>query len=52
MTPDNAIYYQAAYAVAGVVYGAYIVSLIVRARRIRSRLERQAKSGLAPTHPG
>ena len=47
MTPDNAIYYQAAYTVAGVVYGAYIISLIVRARRVRDRQERAAQGGVA-----
>ena len=47
MTPDNAIYYQAAYGIAGVVYGAYIVSLIVRARRVRDRQARLAKNDVA-----
>ena len=32
-------YYQAAYVVAGVLYLAYAVSLIVRRRRVRRRLE-------------
>ena len=44
--PDNAIYYQVAYAVAGVVYAGYIVSLVVRARRIRRRQEMR-DAGLA-----
>ena len=47
MTPDNSIYYQAAYTVAGVVYGAYIISLIVRARRVRDRQDELAKRGVA-----
>ena len=32
-------YYHAAYIVAALVYGGYIISLIVRARRARARLE-------------
>jgi len=35
--PDNAIYYEMAYAAAAVIYGAYTLSLIVRARRLRAR---------------
>ena len=35
--PDNAIYYHAAYIAAGVVYGAYIISLLIRRRRARDR---------------
>jgi hypothetical protein len=45
--PDNAIYYQAAYVVAGVVYAAYVVSLVVRARRVRRRQEEMASPGVA-----
>ena len=41
--PDNAIYYHAAYIVAGVVYAGYIVSLVIRWRRVRRRQE-QARS--------
>ena len=33
--PDNAAYYQAAYIVAAVLYGGYVVSLIIRARKYR-----------------
>ena len=46
MTPDNAFYYHAAYTIAGVVYGAYIVSLVARARRVRERQEQLAKRGV------
>jgi hypothetical protein len=35
--PDNAIYYQLAYAAAALIYGGYIVSLVVRMRRARDR---------------
>lgn len=35
---DTASYYHAAYIVAAVLYVAYGVSLIVRRRRVRSRL--------------
>ena len=31
--PDNASYYHAAYVTAAVLYGGYVVSLLVRARR-------------------
>ena len=32
-------YYHAAYAIAGLIYGSYIVWLAARARRARARLE-------------
>ena len=35
--PDNAIYYHLAYGAAAVVYGGYIISIYVRARRARDR---------------
>ncbi|HEX3160230.1 MAG TPA: hypothetical protein VHQ45_17045 [Gemmatimonadaceae bacterium] len=38
--PDNAIYYQAAYAAAAVVYAAYALSLVWRSRRLDA-VERQ-----------
>ena len=45
--PDNAIFYQAAYISAAVVYGGYIVSLVIRMRRASERRRRQeANSGL------
>ena len=37
--PDNAIYYYAAYVVAGAVYSGYILSLVIRWRRVRRRQE-------------
>ena len=37
--PDTFSYYVAAYVVAGVLYGGYILSLVLRARRL-SRLPR------------
>ena len=39
--PDNAIYYHAAYIAAGVVYGGYIISLLIRGRRARDRARRR-----------
>lgn len=41
---DNAVYYHAAYIAAGLVYGGYVVSLIVRARRARERQRRRGGS--------
>jgi hypothetical protein len=38
---DNAIYYHAAYIAAGVIYGGYIISLVVRRRRVRDRARRR-----------
>lgn len=37
MTPDNAGYYHAAYAIAIVLYGAYALSIWVRRRSTRRR---------------
>ena len=45
--PDNAVFYYAAYAAAAVVYGGYIVSLVVRGRRARERQRRQGVVGVA-----
>ena len=45
--PDNAVFYQAAYAAAGIIYGGYVVSLIIRRRRVRERERRQMARGLA-----
>lgn len=36
-TPDNAIYYQLAYAVAAVIYVGYAVTLVLRRRALRAR---------------
>jgi hypothetical protein len=33
MTPDNAIYFEAAYAAAAIIYAAYAISVWWRARR-------------------
>ena len=46
--PDNAIFSYAAYVAAAVVYGGYVVSLVVRRRRANERLDRQDRSGVAP----
>ena len=45
--PENAIFYQVAYAAAIVVYGGYVISLFVRTRRVRGRERRQLQRGLA-----
>ena len=37
MTPDNAGYYYAAYIAAAVIYGLYVVSIVVRLRKVRDR---------------
>lgn len=39
MTPDNAGFYHAAYVAAAVVYLGYAISIRVRARALRARLE-------------
>ena len=33
MTPDNAVFFHVAYTAAVVIYGGYVVSLIVRSKR-------------------
>jgi hypothetical protein len=45
--PDNAIFYRVAYLAIAVIYGGYVVSLVVRNRRARQRERRQAE-GVAP----
>ena len=40
MTPDNGGFATAAYVLAALVYGAYVVSLTLRERRLRERLSR------------
>jgi hypothetical protein len=42
MTPDNAGYMAAAYALAAAVYLGYVLVLKLRERRLRSRLARLA----------
>jgi hypothetical protein len=36
---DTSAYYHAAYVVAGVLYVAYAVSLVIRRRQVRARLD-------------
>ena len=50
MTPDNAIFYQAAYIAAAIIFGGYVISLVVRERRARDR-ERRQSHGVASS-PG
>jgi hypothetical protein len=38
-TPDNAIYYQLAYVAAAVIYVGYALSIVVRRRRLRARMD-------------
>jgi hypothetical protein len=38
MTPDNAGYMEAAYALAALIYAGYVAVLVARARRLRERL--------------
>ncbi|MFL5616832.1 MAG: hypothetical protein ACJ79A_00400 [Gemmatimonadaceae bacterium] len=40
MTPDNGGFAVAAYTLAALVYGGYVVSLKLRERRLRERLSR------------
>ncbi len=40
--PDNAIYYQMAYAAVVVIYGAYTATLLTRSRRLAERERRHA----------
>lgn len=47
MMPDNAVFFHAAYTAAVLIYGGYIVSLVVRIRRTRARERRQLTQGLA-----
>jgi hypothetical protein len=43
--PDNAVFFHVAYAAAIVIYGGYVVSLVVRSRRTRARERRQLQRG-------
>ena len=45
--PENAIFFQLAYLAATLVLGGYVVSLIVRGRKVRERERRQKRSGVA-----
>ena len=40
MTPDNGGFATVAYILVALVYGGYVVSLKIRARRLRERLSR------------
>jgi hypothetical protein len=44
MPPDTSAYLHAAYAVAAIVYGVYIVSLLRRSRSAKARLRRENNS--------
>jgi hypothetical protein len=48
--PDNAIFYHAAYIAAAVVYGGYVVSLVIRTRRANER--KRAQDGNRGLQPG
>ena len=39
--PDNAGFTYAAYIATAIIYGGYALSLVVRSRRVRERLERK-----------
>ena len=45
MTPQNAAFFHAAYAVAAVVYGVYIVSLLRRSHTVKEKLLKSRASG-------
>ena len=51
MTPDNGGFATAAYVLAALVYGAYVVSLKLRERRLRERLSRLESRATAPNRP-
>ena len=39
MTPDNGIFYELAYAAAAIVYVGYAITLVMRRRALRARLD-------------
>lgn len=43
--PDTSTYYHAAYAAAAVLYAGYVLSLWIRARRVRERLRSMSRDG-------
>ena len=52
MTPDNGGFATAAYFLVAVVYGAYVLSLKLRERKVRERLSRlDAPSRTTPNRP-
>ena len=44
--PENSAYYHAAYIAAGIIYGAYVVSLVLRTRRARRRQRQRQPNSL------
>ncbi|HEX6964942.1 MAG TPA: hypothetical protein VF166_04010 [Gemmatimonadaceae bacterium] len=44
MTPHTAVFFHAAYTVAAVIYGTYIVTLLRRSASVRERVRRQGKA--------
>ena len=51
MTPDNGGFATAAYLLAALVYGVYVVSLKLRERRLRERLSRLESHATASNRP-
>jgi hypothetical protein len=49
--PDNSVFYYAAYVAAALVYGGYLVSLVIRRKRVLDR-ERRRGAGLAHSGRG
>jgi len=47
MIPQNAGYFHAAYAVAAIVYGVYIVSLLRRSHTVKEKLLKSRESSVA-----
>ena len=50
MTPDNGAFATAAYVLVALVYGGYVLSLELRARRLRERLARLDAPARAASH--
>ena len=50
MPPDNAIFYRLAYGAAAILYGGYLISIYVRARRARERARDRetVRGGVSP----
>jgi len=43
--PDTSAYYRAAYTAAAVLYAGYVLSLWIRARRVRERMRPMSRDG-------
>ena len=43
--PDTSPYYRAAYTAAAVLYAGYVLSLWIRARRVRDRMRPMSRAG-------